>query len=186
MFGADQPVAEPQITKCQSPAGLLQSYRDEYTRHGQRSIKSFTRQSAGGLRLWKTNHWAYPESRSFPDHRRSPLCRAQAQTRPECRRGPGNDAIACTALAAAGAQIILFTTGRERRWRTGPTMKIASTDQLAQLKPHGSIFHRLDSRQERADPEWSRDEPQMIDVTNGRKAQMNRMVYREISLLKHV
>ncbi len=48
---------------------------------------------------------------------------------------PGNDLIAATALAAAGCQLVLFTTGRGTPFSTFvPTMKIASNDLLAQKK----------------------------------------------------
>jgi altronate hydrolase len=50
--------------------------------------------------------------------------------------GPGNDLVAITALAAAGAQIILFTTGRGTPVGAPvPTIKIASSTGLAQKKP---------------------------------------------------
>ena len=48
---------------------------------------------------------------------------------------PGNDLIAATALAAAGAQLVLFTTGRGTPFSTFvPTMKIASNSTLATFK----------------------------------------------------
>lgn len=48
---------------------------------------------------------------------------------------PGNDLIAATAIAAAGCQIVLFTTGRGTPFSTFvPTMKIASNDRLADYK----------------------------------------------------
>jgi altronate hydrolase len=49
---------------------------------------------------------------------------------------PGNDAVSSTALAAAGANIILFTTGRGTPLGFPvPTIKIASNSDLAQRKP---------------------------------------------------
>lgn len=49
---------------------------------------------------------------------------------------PGNDAVSSTALAAAGATVILFTTGRGTPLGFPvPTMKIASNSGLAQRKP---------------------------------------------------
>lgn len=48
---------------------------------------------------------------------------------------PGNDLIAATALAAAGCQLVLFTTGRGTPFSTFvPTMKIASNDRIAAHK----------------------------------------------------
>ncbi|HEY6816772.1 MAG TPA: altronate dehydratase family protein, partial [Croceibacterium sp.] len=49
---------------------------------------------------------------------------------------PGNDAVSSTALAAAGATVILFTTGRGTPLGFPvPTVKIASNHDLAQRKP---------------------------------------------------
>jgi altronate hydrolase len=50
--------------------------------------------------------------------------------------GPGNDLVSCTALVAAGAQLILFTTGRGTPFGSPvPTIKISSTSELARRKP---------------------------------------------------
>ena len=55
---------------------------------------------------------------------------------------PGNDLIASTALAAAGCQIVLFTTGRGTPFSTFvPTMKIASNDRLAEFKNNWIDFN---------------------------------------------
>lgn len=49
---------------------------------------------------------------------------------------PGNDLVASTALAAAGCQIVLFTTGRGTPFGTFvPTAKIATNSRLASEKP---------------------------------------------------
>ena len=51
--------------------------------------------------------------------------------------GPGNDLVAASVLAAAGCQLILFTTGRGTPFGTVvPTVKIATNTRLAQSKPH--------------------------------------------------
>jgi len=54
---------------------------------------------------------------------------------------PGNDAISSTALAAAGATMILFTTGRGTPLGFPvPTVKVASNHTLAATKPHWIDF----------------------------------------------
>jgi altronate hydrolase len=54
---------------------------------------------------------------------------------------PGNDAISSTALVAAGANILLFTTGRGTPLGFPvPTLKISSNSQLAMTKPHWIDF----------------------------------------------
>ena len=54
---------------------------------------------------------------------------------------PGNDAVSATALTAAGATVILFTTGRGTPLGfPAPTLKIATNSSLAQRKPHWIDF----------------------------------------------
>lgn len=54
---------------------------------------------------------------------------------------PGNDGISSTALVAAGATIVLFTTGRGTPLGfPAPTLKISSNSALAQNKPHWIDF----------------------------------------------
>jgi altronate hydrolase len=51
--------------------------------------------------------------------------------------GPGNDLVSVTALAAAGTQLVLFTTGRGTPLGGPvPTLKISSNSALAERKPH--------------------------------------------------
>lgn len=55
--------------------------------------------------------------------------------------GPGNDLVSVTALAAAGAQLILFTTGRGTPFGAAvPTLKISTNTPLFQKKPHWIDF----------------------------------------------
>lgn len=55
---------------------------------------------------------------------------------------PGNDAIATSALGAAGCHMVLFTTGRGTPYGGFvPTMKIATNNELATKKPHWIDFN---------------------------------------------
>lgn len=55
---------------------------------------------------------------------------------------PGNDAIATSALGAAGCQLVLFSTGRGTPYGGFvPTMKIATNSDLAARKPHWIDFN---------------------------------------------
>ena len=54
---------------------------------------------------------------------------------------PGNDLVASTALAAAGCQLVLFTTGRGTPFSTFvPTLKVSTNSQLAHRKPQWIDF----------------------------------------------
>ncbi len=55
---------------------------------------------------------------------------------------PGNDLVAATALAAAGAQIVLFTTGRGTPFASPvPTVKISTNSRLAEKKSNWIDFN---------------------------------------------
>ena len=54
---------------------------------------------------------------------------------------PGNDLVASTALAAAGCQLVLFTTGRGTPFSTFvPTVKISTNSELYKRKPNWIDF----------------------------------------------
>jgi len=58
---------------------------------------------------------------------------------------PGNDLIAATALAASGAQLVLFTTGRGTPFSTFvPTMKIATNNKISAHKTNWIDFNAYD------------------------------------------
>ncbi len=55
---------------------------------------------------------------------------------------PGNDLVASTALAAAGCQLVLFTTGRGTPFGTFvPTLKVSTNTSLAEDKPSWTDFN---------------------------------------------
>ena len=55
---------------------------------------------------------------------------------------PGNDLVAATALAASGAQIVLFSTGRGTPFASPvPTVKISSNNDLAKRKHNWIDFN---------------------------------------------
>lgn len=57
-------------------------------------------------------------------------------------QAPGNDLVAATALAASGAQMVLFTTGRGTPFASPvPTVKIASNSKLATFKKNWIDFN---------------------------------------------
>jgi altronate hydrolase len=100
---------------------------------------------------------------------------------------PGNDGVSCTALAAAGAHAILFTTGRGTPLGVPvPTLKIASNHSLAERKPGWIDFDagRL------LDPDASVDKitddlmSLILDVASGKEAKNERNGFREITIWK--
>lgn len=101
---------------------------------------------------------------------------------------PGNDLVASTALAAAGCQIVLFTTGRGTPFGTFvPTMKIATNPTLAQRKANWVDFNAGQLIEGKAMQEVV---PMFIDkilaVASGEElAQNEKNGYREISIFKN-
>jgi altronate hydrolase len=101
--------------------------------------------------------------------------------------GPGNDIVAVTALAAAGAQMVLFTTGRGTPLGGPvPTMKIATNSDLANRKPHWIDFDAgrlLDG----ADMAELAEEffDAIVDVASGKRPARNEENgFREIAIFK--
>jgi altronate hydrolase len=100
---------------------------------------------------------------------------------------PGNDGVSSTALVAAGAVIVLFTTGRGTPLGfPAPTLKISSNSALARNKPHWIDFDagRLLTS---ADPDAVTDEfLQLIVATaSGQPAKNELNDEREIAIWKN-
>lgn len=100
---------------------------------------------------------------------------------------PGNDLVAATALASAGCQLVLFTTGRGTPFGTFvPTMKIATNPTLAARKPNWIDFSAGQLVEGRTMQELL---PEFIDkilrVASGELARNEENGYREISIFKN-
>ena len=99
---------------------------------------------------------------------------------------PGNDLVASTALAAAGCQIVLFTTGRGTPFGTFvPTMKISTNTPLYEHKPgwidfNAGVIVQDSSMDECA--EAFRD--YVLRVASGEPVNAERNSYREIAIFK--
>ena len=100
---------------------------------------------------------------------------------------PGNDLVAATALASAGCQIVLFTTGRGTPFGTFvPTMKIATNPTLAARKPNWIDFSAGQLIEGKTMKELV---PEFIEkilaVASGEKARNEQNDYREIAIFKN-
>lgn len=100
---------------------------------------------------------------------------------------PGNDLVAATALASAGCQIVLFTTGRGTPFGTFvPTMKIATNPTLAARKPNWIDFSAGQLIEGKSMPELV---PEFIDkiisIASGEMARNEQNGYREIAIFKN-
>ena len=99
---------------------------------------------------------------------------------------PGNDLVASTALAAAGCQIVLFTTGRGTPFGTFvPTAKISTNSILASNKPLWIDFNAGAIVDGKPSVEVDREFVDfVISVASGRQANNEKSGYSEIAIFK--
>jgi altronate hydrolase len=98
---------------------------------------------------------------------------------------PGNDAVSSTALAAAGATMILFTTGRGTPLGFPvPTVKIASNSGLAVRKSGWIDFDAGAVLEEGLDPVADRLAQRIAAIASGEETAAERNGEREIAIWK--
>lgn len=100
--------------------------------------------------------------------------------------GPGNDIVATTLLGAAGAQIVLFTTGRGTPFGGFvPTLKISSNSEIARKKPHWIDYDAGCLVNEKTMDEAGTELAKMIlDVASGKYVKNELNENREIAIFK--
>jgi altronate hydrolase len=100
---------------------------------------------------------------------------------------PGNDLVAANAEAAAGAQLVLFTTGRGTPFACPvPTLKIASNTRLATFKKHWIDFNAGVLLEDQDMDTVGREFYQLIiDVASGKKqAKSEQLDKHELAIFK--
>jgi altronate hydrolase len=99
---------------------------------------------------------------------------------------PGNDLVAATALACAGAQIVLFTTGRGTPFACPvPTMKIASNHDLAKNKSNWIDFDAGPIVMDKTIDEMGQTLfDSVMDIAGGKKVKSELAGYAEIAIFK--
>ena len=101
--------------------------------------------------------------------------------------GPGNDLVSATALTAAGAHLILFTTGRGTPFGApAPTMKLATNTPLATKKAAWIDFNAgVVADGTRTIDEAAHDLMDLVlEVASGKKTWAEKKGFREISIFK--
>lgn len=101
--------------------------------------------------------------------------------------GPGNDLVSATALTAAGAHMVLFTTGRGTPFGApAPTMKIATNTPLATQKVNwidfnaGVVADGVQTIHETGEDLMAL----VLKVASGEQTKTEKKGYREISIFK--
>ena len=99
---------------------------------------------------------------------------------------PGNDLVASTALAASGAHIVLFTTGRGTPFASPvPTIKISSNTQLADKKKNWIDFNCGDIVEEGTLEESAKSLfDYVLEVASGKKVKAEEAGFHEMAIFK--
>lgn len=140
IFGAETSLMKRAISQHVSSqiSDLTNRFKDYFIRHNQPVYENPSPgNKQGGITTLEEKSWgAVQKAGQAPVHGvllYGERAKAKGVTLLE---SPGNDAISTTAMAAAGATLILFTTGRGTPLGCPvPTLKIASHTELAQRKP---------------------------------------------------
>lgn len=101
--------------------------------------------------------------------------------------GPGNDLVSATALTAAGAHMVLFTTGRGTPFGApAPTVKLATNTPLAQKKSGWIDFNAgVVADGARTLEETAQDLMELVlEIASGRKTKAEEKDFREIAIFK--
>ena len=100
--------------------------------------------------------------------------------------GPGNDLVSATAMTAAGAHMILFTTGRGTPFGApAPTLKLATNSQLAEKKKGWIDFDAGPIADgESIDDAAKRLLQLVIETADGKQTKAEEKGFREISIFK--
>ena len=98
---------------------------------------------------------------------------------------PGNDLVASSALAAAGCQMVLFTTGRGTPFGSFvPTMKISTNTPLYETKPHWIDFNAGVLLEEESELVLRNFIQYIIQVASGEPVNNEKNDYRELAIFK--
>jgi altronate hydrolase len=140
MFGAEELL----MARCESEAvfadtvSLINDFKHYFEAHGQTVYENPSPgNKAGGISTLEDKALGCTQkSGSVPVAAVIPYTGRVTRAGLTLQSAPGNDLVATTAVAAAGAQLVLFSTGRGTPFGGPvPTLKIASNTALAQKKP---------------------------------------------------
>lgn len=195
MFGAEQLLMNRAVSRevFDKTVSLINDFKDYYERHDQVIYENPSPgNKAGGITtledkslgcVQKSGSAAVMDVLRYGD---SVSCKGL-----NLLEGPGNDMVAVTALASAGAQIILFTTGRGTPLSSPvPTVKVATNSTLAERKKNWIDFDagRLVSAEdadgrlsERIDEEFFE---YVIRVASGEAVSAERSGYHGMTIFK--
>ena len=188
MFGAEHLL----MARCRTreifdkTVALINNFKDYYTRHNQVIYENPSPgNKAGGITtleekslgcVQKGGSAPVEDVLDYGDRVRCPGL--------SLLNGPGNDGVAITNLTAAGAHIILFTTGRGTPLGAPvPTIKIATNSSLAQRKKGWIDFNAGPVLE--GQPLTDELFDYILEVASGKPSLNEQNGYREISIFKN-
>lgn len=191
MFGAEQML----MNRCKDRAmfektvKLVNGFKDYFTKNGQVVYENPSPgNKAGGITTLEDKSLGCVQKGG-----KAPVCGVLqygdrvTEKGLNLLEGPGNDIVSTTDIAAAGAHMILFTTGRGTPLGAPvPTVKIASNHPLAQNKPGWIDFDAARIFDENTDKVRDDLIRMICDIASGRAETRNeRNGYREIAIFKN-
>ncbi len=173
MFGAEEEL----LARCKDErvfndaAKMINRFRSYYLEHGEKiSENPSPGNIAGGIStLEEKSLGCIQKGGRLPVTDVCEIGKAACGNGLSLVDGPGNDMVAVTSLAASGATLILFSTGRGTPLSPPvPTLKISTNSALAAKKPHWIDY---DAGKLASGAEWERSTDELflrcIQVANG-------------------
>lgn len=190
MFGAEQMLMNRCINKSifDKTVDLINNFKGYYTRHNQVCYENPSPgNKAGGITtLEDKSLGCVQKGGKAPVTGVLKYGERLTEKGLTLLEGPGNDIVSTTDMTAAGANIILFSTGRGTPLGAPvPTVKIATNHPLAQSKANWIDFDAARLLDEPSDSVRNALLNQICDIVSGRAVTKNeKNGYREIAIFK--
>ena len=171
-----------------STVHLINDFKEYFQRHGQTIYENPSPgNKKGGISSLEDKSLGCTQKSG-----QAPIRGVLAYGKRICQKGlhllsaPGNDLVASTALAASGAQIVLFTTGRGTPFACPvPTVKLSSNSQLAQRKQNWIDFDCGVLTEGRSLEELSEELFSFVlDVASGRQTKSEQAGFHDMAIFK--
>ena len=190
MFGAETLL----MNRCENEAlfdktvTLINDFKEYFKRHGQTIYENPSPgNKKGGISTLEDKSLGCTQKSGT-----APVKGVLAYGEPVCTKGlnllsaPGNDLVAATALAASGAHIVLFTTGRGTPFACPvPTVKISTNNLLAEKKKNWIDFNcgvLVDDTP--ADELADQLLDFVIDIASGKKSKSEEAGFHDMAIFK--
>ena len=190
MFGAETILMD----RCKDEAtfrkavDLINNFKEYFIRHGQEVYENPSPgNKAGGITTLEDKSLGCTQKGGTAEVRDVlRYCEPVTEKGLNLVQGPGNDLCAITALMAAGAQMVLFTTGRGTPVGAPiPTVKVSTNTPLAEKKRdwidfNAGILAQGADMQETTEVFFKK----LLAIASGERTQSETHDYREIAIFK--